>query len=147
MQQAKNCFVILQSENPTPKKKYFLRMEEQQRLPDMGSRCGTLLPPNGCEGSDMISGFLERFMSVVASRGDLGYAEQVAQDALLVTAEMKDAELTFRMSQLQLSLRQQLVAERKQEKLMAMPKKLGDQVNVLTGVAAQALLTEKSADK
>ena len=113
----------------------------------MGSRCGTLSPPNGCEGSDMISGFLERFMSVVASRGDLGYAEQVAQDALLVTAEMKNAELTFRMSQLQLSLRQQLVAERKQEKLMAMPKKLGDQVNVLTGVAAQALLTEKSADK
>ena len=95
----------------------------------------------------MISGFLERLMSVVASRGDLGYAEQVAQDALLVTAEMKDAELTFRMSQLQLSLRKQLVAERKQEKLMAMPKKLGDQVNVLTGVAAQALLSEKSADK
>ena len=94
-----------------------------------------------------MSGFLERLMSVVVSRGDLAYAEQVAQDALLAAAEMKDAELTFRMSQLQLSLRQQLVAERKQEKLMAMPKKLGDQVNVLTGVAAQALLTEKSADK
>ena len=122
-------------------------MEEQQRLPDVGSRCGASLPPNGCEGSNMISGFLERLMSVVASRGDLGYAEQVAQDALLVSAEMKDAELTFRMAQLQLNLRQQLVAERKQEKLMAMPQKLGDQVNLLTGAAAQALLTEKSADK
>ena len=95
----------------------------------------------------MISSFLERLMSVVASRGDLGYAEQVAQDALLVSAEMKDPELTFRMAQLQLNLRQQLVAERKQEKLMAMPQKLGDQVNLLTGAAAQALLTEKSADK
>ena len=122
-------------------------MEEQQRLPDVGSRCGALVPPNGCEGSDMISGFLERLMSVVASRGDLGYAEQVAQDALLVAAEMKDADLTFRMAQLQLNLRQQLVAERKKEKLMAVPQKLGDQVNLLTGVAAQALLTEKSADK
>ena len=95
----------------------------------------------------MISGFLERLMSVVASRGDLGYAEQVAQDALLVAAEMKDADLTFRMAQLQLNLRQQLVAERKKEKLMAVPQKLGDQVKWLTGVAAQALLTEKSADK
>ena len=65
----------------------------------------------------MISGFLERLMSVVA------------------------------MAQLQLNLRQQLVAERKKEKLMAVPQKLGDQVNLLTGVAAQALLTEKSADK
>ena len=53
-------------------------MEEQQRLPDVGSRCGALLHPGGCEGSDKISGFLERLMSVVASRGDLGYAEQVA---------------------------------------------------------------------
>lgn len=60
----------------------------------------------------MISGFLERLMSVVASRDDLGYAEQVAQDALLVAAEMKDADLTFRMAQLQLNLRQQLVAQR-----------------------------------
>ena len=51
------------------------------------------------------------------------------------------------MAQLQLNLRQQLVAERKKEKLMAVPQKLGDQVNLLTGVAAQALLTEKSADK
>ena len=122
-------------------------MEERQRLPDVGSRCGALLHPSGCEGSDKISGFLERLMSVVASRGDLGYAEQVAQDALLVAAEMKDADLTFRMAQLQLNLRQQLVAERKKEKLMAVPQKLGDQVNLLTGVAAQALLTEKSADK
>jgi hypothetical protein len=86
-------------------------------------------------------------MSVVALRSDLGYAERVAQDALLVAAELKDAELTFRLAQLQLSLRQQQVAERKQEKLMAVPQKLGDQVNLLTGVAAQALLTEKSADK
>lgn len=95
----------------------------------------------------MMSGFLERLMSVVASRGDLAYAEQVAQDALLVAAELKDAELTFRLAQLQLSLRQQQVAERKQEKLTAVPQKLGDQVNVLTGAAAKALLTEKSADK
>jgi len=141
------CFVILQAETDAQKEVIFLRMEEQQRLPDVGSRCGALVHPNGCEGSDMISGFLERLMSVVASRGDLGYAEQVAQDALLVAAEMKDADLTFRMAQLQLNLRQQLVAERKQEKLLAVPQKLGDQVNLLTGAAAQALLTEKSADK
>lgn len=37
----------------------------------------------------MMSGFLERLMSVVASRGDLAYAEQVAQDALLVAAAQK----------------------------------------------------------
>ena len=122
-------------------------MEEQQRLPDVGSRCGASLPPNGCEGSNMMSGFLERLMSVVASRGDLAYAEQVAQDALLVAAELKDAELTFRLAQLQLSLRQQQVAERKQEKLMAVPQKLGDQVNVLTGAAAKALLTDKTTEK
>ena len=122
-------------------------MEEQQRLPDVGSRCGVLLPPNGCEGSDIMSGFLERLMAVVASRGDLGYAEQVAQDALLVAAEMKDAELTFRLAQLQLKLRQQLVAERMLEKLLAVPQKLGDLVNVLTGAAAKALLTDKTTEK
>jgi len=30
---------------------------------------------------------------------------------------------------------------------LAVPQKLGDQVNLLTGVAAQALLTDKSTDK
>ena len=60
---------------------------------------------------------------------------------------LKDPELTLRLAQLQMSLRQQQVAERKQEKLMAVPQKLGDQVNLLTGAAAQALLTEKAVEK
>ncbi len=51
----RKCFVILQAETDAQKEVIFLRMEEQQRLPDVGSRCGASLVPNGCEGSNIVT--------------------------------------------------------------------------------------------
>ena len=115
-------------------------MDKERQLPKTDGSCWAESSPStaGTESNQTVA-LLKQIMAVVAMRGDLDYAQDVAHDMLLALLQCGYGEEAACISKLELTLRQQQLNEKTKQQRQ-FPEKLADQLNLLTGSAAQALL-------
>ena len=108
-------------------------MEERQQLPYKEGGCWEKTSPiNSAEESSLVVALLQRLMGKVTSRGDLEYAQKVAEDTILALLDVGMIQPAQDMGQMVVNLRQQHVLEKKQQ-MAPWLQKLADQFNVLMG--------------
>ena len=120
-------------------------MEERQQLPNTGGSCeGLTAPEHSAEEDNSKVAFLSKMMAKVALRGDLDYAQKVAEDVMLAALETGEVKLAQMLGTTVANLRQQqLMEKQKQQHLLEQqkqpwPQKLADQFNLLFGKDAAA---------